>query len=331
MKKILFTGCLICFACLGGTAQTALKLKLVQVVSDKLPAPPASLEVAYHLAHRAGEQKKTVSSKQDVYNHAQEQINAVIAKIEAGAPPPSKAESADIAVDMAKQSNSFVAGSPEMQRSMRDLQDKLQNDEKFAEEFEAKSDKEKVVFLKEWNKKYNVKAPTKPVEINNSVGNEMETMRKLAMEMAAFQQQLETKYLNQLSKPDQSVHEVLEKKEAAEVMALPIIQVGEYTGADPGKEKQVRTKYFNEHMKVAKDALLKNKELWFLAQKDYLAGLAKFDGKLADIGWGDKLINPMLRPGVGDLQKGLLEIANKLMDCEHVMTYQAATWYATSL
>ncbi|MBO9727347.1 MAG: hypothetical protein J7623_01785 [Chitinophaga sp.] len=331
MKKILFTGCMICVACLAGTAQTALKLKLVQVVSDKLPLPPASLEGAYNLAHSAGEQKRTVNTRQDVYNRAQEQINTVIAKIEAGAPPPSQAESADIAVDLAKKSNSFVAGSPEMQRAMRDLQDKLQNDEKFAEEFEAKSDKEKEIFLKEWNKKYNVKAPTGPVVTNDVVAKEMEMFKSLSMEMGNFQKNMETRYFQPLSKPDLSIHEALDRKEAAELKALPIIQMGEYTGADPGKEKLIRTKYFNEHMKVAKDALVKNKELWLLAQKDYLAGLARFDTKLAEIGWGDKLVNPMLRPGVGGLQKGLLELANKLVDCEHVMTYQAGTWYAASL
>ena len=330
MKKILFTGCLFTMACFTATAQTALKIKLVPL-AERLPSPPVSLEEAYKLAHNNG----AISSKQDVYNHAQQQIDEVIEKIEATAPKEtakSVEKDADVAVDLMKTGNSFVQGSPEMQAAMKDLYLKLEGDEKFAEAFEAKSDAEKQTFIQQWLKKYNVKGSTKPVTTNNDVlAREAEDFKRLSMELSTCRQNMETKYLHPLSHPDKSGHDALDRKEAAELKALPIITIGEYTGVDPDKDRQIRARYFNEHMKVAKAMLEKDRKLWAQCKSDFLAGLARFDTKLAEMDWGGKLVNPLLRPGVAGMQKSLLEMAHKMLACEHIITYNAATWYAAYL
>jgi hypothetical protein len=329
MKKILFTGCFFTMVCVTATAQTALKIKLVPL-AERLPSPPATLEEAYKLAHTGG----YVNAKQDVYNHAQQQIEEVIEKIAATAPKEtdkSVEKNADVAVDLMKSGNSFVQGSPEMQAVMKELYMKLEGDEKFAESFEGKSEAEKQAFIQELLKKHNVKASTKPVTNNDALGREAEEFKKLTMEVGSCQQNMETKYFRPLSHPDKSGYDALDKKEAAELKALPIITMGEYTGVDPRKEQAIRDRYFNEHMKLAKGLLEKDRQLWAQCKSDFLTGLARFDTKLAAIDWGGKLVNPLLRPAIAGVQKNLLEMAHKMLACEHIMTYNAATWYAAYL
>lgn len=333
MKKILFTGLLFTMAYLAASAQTALKIKIAPL-AQQLPAPPTSLEEAYRLAHTSGSDVTTVNTKQDIYNHASEQINAVIAKIEATTPKQeerSVEKDADATVAAMKSGNSFVKGSPEMQAAMKAFYIKLQSDEAFATAFEAKSEAAKMTFMQQWLQKYSVKAPTKPAAPGAGLAQEAAALKQLSMELATCRQNMETKYFRPLSKPDMTAHDVLSQKEAAELKALPIITMGEYSGVDPKKEKEIRTRYFNAHIKVAKTILERDRKLWAQGKSDYLAALARFDTKLMEIDWGGKLTNPLLKPAVATMQKEMLQLADKMLDGAHIMTYNAATWYAAYL
>jgi len=331
MKKIIGIAGMLCISAIATHAQTALKIKLHPIAAG-IPAPPASLEEAYKYAHPPKEAVSTVNNRQDIYLQAQKQLAAVMVKLEPNdnEPPKTAEQQADMVVSLAKSSNSFVNGSPEMQAAMKALYLKLQNDEKFAEDFEAKSEAEKMAYIQQFLSGYNIKAPTKPT-VNTDLGKEATDIRLLTEELMHYQQALETKYYKPLSTRDESAHKALSAKEAAEIKALPILKMGEYTGVDPIKEKQLRNKYFNEHMKVAKAQLEKDNKLWQQYKTDLLAGLARFDTKLAAMDWGSKLVNPLLKPSIAGIQKGLLEMADHMVECEHAMTWQAASWYAQYL
>ncbi|NLR81459.1 hypothetical protein [Chitinophaga eiseniae] len=163
------------------------------------------------------------------------------------------------------------------------------------------------------------------------MGKEIENINSLASEMAAWQQSLEMKYYKQLRNQDISVHKAIDVREDTALKALPLITSGEYTDPDPMKEKAVSNQYFNEHMKAATAMLEKDRQLWLQFKKEYLSGLARYDARLEALGWGDNINNPLLKPGVANLQKGLLELADKLLECDQKITYTAASWYGTYL
>lgn len=322
---------ILCISGIATIAQTALKIKL-QPIAASIPAPPASLEEAYKYAHPPTATVSTVNTRQAIYQQAQDQLAAVMTKLEANPneAPKTTEQQADVAVSLAKSGNAFVNGSPEMQAAMKAFYLKLQGDEKFAAAFEEKSEEEKIAYIQQFLSSYHIKAPSPSAAANKSAdpGKEAIDIRKLTEEMLQYQQALDTKYYRPLSKPDESAHQALSAKEAAELKALPIVKMGEYSGADPLKEKQIRNKYFNEHMKVAKAQLERDHKLWQQYKTELLAGLARFDGKLEAIDWGGKLVNPLLKPGIASIQKGLLEMTDHMVACEHIMTWQAASWYA---
>lgn len=337
MRKIIIALCCYCFTAPALLAQSALKIKLHPVVAPQLAEPPASLEAAWKLAHRQGDPVTTVIPLQDIYVKGHNQLSALVAKIDATAPkgdePRDVTKEADVAVAQMKNGNDEVNNSPEMQAAMKEFYIKLQGDEKFAAEFEAKSEAEQAAYIQNLLKSHNVKASGKPANNNKAaqMGKEIEDINQLASEMAAWQQSLETKYYKPLRNQDVSVHKAIDVRENAALKALPLITSGEYTGPDPMKEKAISNQYFNEHMEAATAVLEKDRQLWLQFKKEYLSGLARYDARLEAIGWGDNISNPLLKPGIANLQKALLELAGKLLECDQKMTYTAASWYGTYL
>ncbi|RFS20754.1 hypothetical protein DVR12_19550 [Chitinophaga silvatica] len=328
MRKKFLTWSLLC-TCLIIEAQTPIKSRLTGVV-EGIPNAPATLDEAYKIAKIKGQgTQHAITLPQGLYEDAKKKIDKIIGQLEANNTKTlTKEEAADEAVKRAASSNSFVAGSSEMQEAMKELQIKLQ-DEKFAEEFDAKSDKEKELYLKSLVKSHNVKG--NPGTIGAATGNEIREFNALANEINTWKQSLMTKFYNKILQEDAKEHKSIDDKQKKALDALPVITSGEYSGPDPKKEKQINNEFFEDHVKLAKAKLDTTAKLWQNYKSEYLIGFANYDTKLAAIDYGYKYNLPEWRSGVAGLQKALLEIGNDLIYCNQKLTINAASWYVKSL
>lgn len=331
MKKIMTITAGIAWLALSNLqAQVIIKTKMGGV-ADAVAPPPKSLKEAYQLSHTKDAGGFSVNTRQELYEEEKGKIDKVIALIDADS---YKEEKMPDPTDMLKAARNEH---PDMQAAMKAFYTRLQNDSKLAAEFDAMNEKQQEKYIQDYVVANGVKLSDKPVEKSKatqtaeSKGKEMQMISKWMEELGKETGSRKGSYYQKLIQGDDAEHRRLDTLEQRELMALPIKQMGEYSGPDPAREKEIMDRYFTMHMKVAENQLGNDINTWNLYKQELVNSYGKFDKKLEALDWGNKLSSNQMKTGLAEAQRNLLYALSDLLECDQKITFRAASWYSNYL
>jgi hypothetical protein len=320
--------CLLLLAATDARSQVIIKARMAGAADD-VPPPPKSLADAYNLA-RSGD-GNGVNTNQDYYLAAAARIDRLIASIEADSYKEEKTP------DPSKMMKDAKAVNPEVQAAMQKFFARLQADEQFAARYEAMTEKQQEKCLQDFIVASGINLPEKPAASKatpaTAKGGDVAILGQWMQECAKLNADIKARDYSKLISglEYERQHHRLDSLEQKELNVVPIKKMGEYTGPDPVKTKEIHDRYFAQHIKLAETQLGNDVAKWNLYKSEILAAYGPFDKKLESLAWGEKISVTQMKVGIAATQRNMLQALYDLIQCDHKITYRAASWYAKYL